>query len=75
MGNARRLNLSALRSTPSDEAFLVHAALVVVGRDHQTEVDDAVAYLYAVSDKLGVDRVELARLVVQSSERRVTGHE
>lgn len=59
----------------SPDAYIAHAALILKGRSEHQSVNRAVEYLYEVADVIGVDRVELAGLIVLSSERRArTGH-
>jgi len=59
----------------SRDAYLAHAALVLKSRRQHESVEWAVEYLHEVADVIGVDCVELASLIVVSSERRATsGH-
>jgi hypothetical protein len=54
----------------SDDAFFAHAALVIQDRREYLSVTDVVEYLYGVADDIGVDGVELARVIVKFSDGR-----
>ena len=59
-----------MRRSSLDDAYVAHAALVVTGRRPHGSVNRAAEYLYGVADAIGVDCVDLASLIVETSERR-----
>ena len=57
----------------SDEELFAHAALTLLARQQRATLEDAVDYLHCIADDIGVDAGELARVVVNASERRARG--
>jgi len=72
MSHARTENLALLLPAPRDDEYVAHAALVVASRRRHQSLNRAVDYLTDVADALGVDRAELAGLIVEASERRAS---
>lgn len=57
----------------TDDELFAHAALVLVVRPQWATVEEAVGYLHSVAADIGVDAGELARIIVDASERRGRG--
>lgn len=55
----------------SDDEKFAHAALIVSSRVTDLAVADVVEHLLTTAHDMGVDTVELARMIVEASEARV----